>query len=87
VTLAQKSGLVGVNAICPKGTSGKWTMRSYVTDLPITTEIDSYKYVKLNDYLDGAMRSGQIMPGRFIRQRTISRWGQHPNVPNNKAFR
>jgi minor fimbrial subunit len=40
----------------PEGTTGKSTMRSYVTSLPITTVIDSYKYVKLNDYLDGAMQ-------------------------------
>ena len=76
VTLAQKSGLVGVNAICPKGTTGKSTMRSYVTSLPITTVIDGYKYVKLNDYLDGTF----YPPSDYIQM------GQHPNVPNNKAF-
>ncbi|HED3853114.1 type 1 fimbria D-mannose specific adhesin FimH [Enterobacter soli] len=86
VTLAQKSGLVGVNAICPKGTSGKWTMRSYVTDLPITTEIDSYKYVKLNDYLDGAMQIHDDYAGTFYPPANYIQMGQHPNVPNNKAF-
>jgi P pilus assembly protein, pilin FimA len=86
VTLAQKSGLVGVYAICPKGTSGKTTMRSYVTDLPITTEIDSYKYVKLNDYLDGAMQIHDDFAGTFYPPANFIQMGQHPNVPNNKAF-
>jgi minor fimbrial subunit len=86
VTLAQKSGLVGVNAICPKGTSGKSTMRSYVTDLPITTVIDSYKYVKLNDYLDGAMQIHDDFAGTFYPPADYIQMGQHPNVPNNKAF-
>ncbi len=40
----RKIRLVGVNAICPKGTTGKSTMRSYVTSLPITTVFDGYKY-------------------------------------------
>ena len=62
ITLAQKSGLVGVSAICPKGTTGKSTMRSYVTDLPVTTEIDSYKYVQLNDYLDGVTLDQLVAP-------------------------
>ncbi|MCE9993140.1 type 1 fimbria D-mannose specific adhesin FimH [Enterobacter asburiae] len=86
VTLAQKSGLVGVYAICPKGTSGKTTMRSYVTDLPVTTEIDSYKYVKLNDYLDGAMQIHDDFAGTFYPPANYIQMGQHPNVPNNKAF-
>ena len=86
VTLAQKSGLVGVNAICPKGTSGKSTMRSYVTDLPVTTEIDNYKYVQLNDYLDGAMQIHDDFAGTFYPPAKYIQMGQHPNVPNNKAF-
>ena len=86
VTLAQKSGLVGVNAICPRGTTGKSTMRSYVTDLPITTVIDSYKYVKLNEYLDGAMQIHDDFAGTFYPPANYIQMGQHPNVPNNKAF-
>ncbi|WP_320708595.1 type 1 fimbria D-mannose specific adhesin FimH [Enterobacter cloacae] len=86
VTLAQKSGLVGVNAICPRGTTGKSTMRSYVTSLPITTVIDSYKYVKLNDYLDGAMQIHDDYAGTFYPPSNYIQMGQHPNVPNNKAF-
>jgi len=86
VTLAQKSGLVGVNASCPKGTSGKSTMRSYTTDLPITTVIDNYKYVQLNDYLDGAMQIHDDFAGTFYPPANFIQMGQHPNVPNNKAF-
>ena len=65
ITLSQKSGLVGVNAICPKGTTGKSTMRSYVTDLPVTSVEDNYQYVKLNDYLEGAMQIHDDFAGTF----------------------
>lgn len=61
-------------------------MRSYVTDLPITTVIDSYKYVKLNEYLDGAMQIHDDFAGTFYPPANYIQMGQHPNVPNNKAF-
>lgn len=75
VTLSQKSQWVGVNAVCPKGTSGTTTRRSYVTDFPITSTIDNYKYLKLNDYLDGAMKITDSAAGVFYPRKTLSRWG------------
>ena len=86
VTLAQKSGLVGVNAICPKGTTGKSTMRSYVTSLPITTVIDGYKYVKLNDYLDGAMQIHDDYAGTFYPPSDYIQMGQHLTFRTTKRF-
>lgn len=86
VTLAQKSGLVGVNAICPKGTTGKSTMRSYVTSLPITTVIDGYKYVKLNDYLDGAMQILMTTRAPSIHRQTTFRWGSTLTFRTTKRF-
>ncbi|WP_253378652.1 type 1 fimbria D-mannose specific adhesin FimH [unidentified bacterial endosymbiont] len=86
VTLAQKSGLVGVNAICPRGTTGRSTMRSYVTSLPVTTVIDSYKYLKLNDYLDGAMQIHDDFVGTFYPPANFIQMGEHHNVSNNSPF-
>ncbi|ABP59675.1 type 1 fimbria D-mannose specific adhesin FimH [Enterobacter sp. 638] len=86
VTLAEKSQWVGVNAVCPKGTSGNTTKRSYVTDFPITSTIDSYKYLKLNDYLDGAMKITDSYAGVFYPPQRFIQMGNHPNVSKNKPF-
>lgn len=86
VTLSEKSGLVGVYAICPKGTSGKTTMRSYVTDLSVVSVEDNYKYLKLNDYLNGAMQIHDDYAGNFYPPANYIQMGSHPNVPNNKEF-
>lgn len=75
VTLSEKSQWVGVNAVCPKGTTGNTTRRSYVTDYPITGTSDRYQYLKLNDYLDGAMKITDSYAGEFYPRKTISRWG------------
>lgn len=53
VTLPEKSGWVGVQAICPTGTNVNYTYRSYVSDMPTNTTDGGYKYLKLNDYLEG----------------------------------
>ena len=55
VVLPEKSGWVGVSAICPPGTLVNYTYRSYVTNFIVQETIDNYKYMKLNDYLLGAM--------------------------------
>lgn len=86
VTLAQKSQWVGVNAVCPKGTSGTTTKRSYVTDFPITSTIDGYKYLKLNEYLDGAMKITDSASGVFYPPQNYIQMGSHPNVAKNQPF-
>lgn len=53
--LPEKSGWVGVSAICPPGTLVNYTYRSYVTNFIVQETIDNYKYMQLNDYLLGAM--------------------------------
>jgi len=86
VTLAQKSGQVGVNATCPAGTSGKTTKRSYVTDLPIQETLDGYKYLKINDYLNGGMRITDSYAGVFYPPLNYIQMGSHSNVPKQKPF-
>src|SRR5690606_16866099 len=80
VTLSEKSQWVGVNAVCPKGTSGNTTKRSYVTDFPVTGTSDGYQYLKLNDYLDGAMKITDSYAGTFYPPRKYIQMGSHPNV-------
>jgi minor fimbrial subunit len=75
----------GVNAVCPKGTSGNTTKRSYVTDCPVTGTSDGYQYLKLNDYLDGAMKITDSYAGVFYPPKTISRW-EPPQRLKNKPF-
>lgn len=86
VTLAEKSQWVGVNAVCPKGTSGNTTKRSYVTDFPITSTIDGYNYLKLNEYLDGAMKITDSYSGVFYPPQNFIQMGSHPNVSKNQPF-
>lgn len=86
VTLSQKTGLVGVKATCPKGTSGNTTMRSYRTDLPVTSVEDRFQYVKLNEYLDGAMKINDDSAGDFYPPADYIQMGTHPNVSKNQPF-
>ncbi|HFE4568169.1 type 1 fimbrin D-mannose specific adhesin FimH, partial [Escherichia coli] len=51
VVLPEKSGWVGVSAICPPGTLVNYTYRSYVTNFIVQETIDNYKYMQLHDYL------------------------------------
>ena len=86
VTLSEKSQWVGVNAVCPKGTTGNTTKRSYVTDYPVTGTSDGYQYLKLNDYLDGAMKVTDDWAGVFYPPKSYIQMGSHPNVSKNKPF-
>lgn len=86
VTLAQKSGLVGVNALCPQGTTGTSTLRSYVTDLPVTSVEDNFQYLKLNDYLEGAMQIEDSFAGTFFPPANYIQMGNHDNVSKQKPF-
>ncbi|ENZ7276102.1 TPA: hypothetical protein J1300_002731, partial [Escherichia coli] len=46
VVLPEKSGWVGVSAICPPGTLVNYTYRSYVTNFIVQETIDNYKYMQ-----------------------------------------
>ena len=86
VTLSQKSGWVGVQAVCPAGTTGTTTTRSYVTSFPIVSTENNFKYLKLNDYLDGAMQITDSSSGTFYPPANYVQMGSHPNVPKQQAF-
>ncbi|AHG20870.2 adhesin [Chania multitudinisentens RB-25] len=86
VTLPEKSGWVGIKATCPAGTTGYVTYRSYVTTLPIQETLDGYQYLKLNDYLNGAMSITDSAAGIFYPPQDYVRMGEHTNVPQQKPF-
>ncbi|VEA41317.1 adhesin [Salmonella enterica subsp. enterica] len=65
MTLPEKSGWVGVNATCPAGTTVNYTYRSYVSELPVQSTEGNFKYLKLNDYLLGAMSITDSVAGVF----------------------
>lgn len=86
VTLPEKSGWVGVNATCPAGTTVDYTYRSYVTELPVQSTEGGFQYLKLNDYLLGAMSITDSYAGLFYPPRDYIRMGHHPNVPKQQPF-
>ncbi|MDM2824151.1 type 1 fimbria D-mannose specific adhesin FimH [Citrobacter sp. Cpo089] len=86
VTLPEKSGWIGVNATCPAGTTVNYTYRSYVTELPVQSTENGFQYLKLNDYLLGAMSITDSSAGLFYPPRNYIRMGTHPNVPKQQPF-
>jgi len=86
ITLAAKSGWVGVNATCPAGTQGNTTMRSYVSSLPVQETIGGYKYMKLNDYLEGAMSITDSYAGQFFPPRNYIQMGSDSAVSKQQPF-
>lgn len=78
-----------VTAVCPKhnsSESGNYTRRSYLTEFPIVETIGGYKYLKLNDYLLGAMSIKDSYAGVFYPPAEYVQMGKHPNVSKGTAF-
>ncbi len=86
VTLPEKSGWIGVYATCPAGTTVNYTYRSYVTTLPVQKVESNFQYLKLNDYLDGAMQITDSAVGMFYPPRNYIRMGVHNDVSKQKPF-
>jgi minor fimbrial subunit len=60
-----------------------------VTDYQVTGTSDGYQYLKLNDYLDGAMKITDSYAGVFYPPKNYIQMGSHPNVSKTDrlAFR
>lgn len=86
VTLPEKSGWIGVYATCPAGTTVNYTYRSYVTTLPVQNTEGGFQYLKLNDYLQGAMQITDSAVGVFYPPRNYIRMGVHTDVSKQKPF-
>ncbi|EQA5015250.1 TPA: fimbrial protein [Escherichia coli] len=88
VVLPEKSGWVGVSAICPPGTLVNYTYRSYVTNFIVQETIDNYKYMQLHDYLLGAMSLvDSVMDSRLIfRLKVIRPFINMVEIPRQVMF-
>ena len=75
-----------MNATCPAGTSVNYTYRSYVTELPVQSTEGGFQYLKLNDYLLGAMSITDSYAGLFYPPRNYIRMGVDSNVSKQKPF-
>ncbi|MFC6051673.1 adhesin [Acinetobacter sp. Ac_877] len=78
-----------VTAVCPKHSSSESnnrTRRSYVTEFPIVETLGGYQYLKLNDYLLGAMAITDSYAGTFYPPVDHKQMGSHPNVSKGTAF-
>lgn len=61
------------------------TARAYITDEPVVEDTGSYKYIRINDYLLGAMRINDSAAGTFYPPRRLY-MGSHPNVDYSRPF-
>lgn len=86
VTLPEKSGWIGVYATCPAGTKTNRTWRSYVTTLPVQSTESGFQYLKLNDYLQGAMQITDTAAGIFYPPKNYIAMGTHTNVSLQQPF-
>lgn len=78
-----------VTAVCPKHNSiqsNNSTKRSYLTNLQVVETIGGYKFLKLNDYLLGAMSIKDGTAGIFYPPAEYVQMGKHPNVSKGKEF-
>ena len=83
-----KTGTVSVYATCPKKVFGtNYTIRSYTTSYPITSTEGEFQYLKLNDYLDGAMRITDGGKNREIYPPQLNvHMGKNSSVSQGKSF-
>ncbi|HCM63878.1 MAG TPA: adhesin [Morganella sp. (in: Bacteria)] len=75
-----------VDGICPVHKGNSTTMRSYVANTPVVETEGKYKYLKLNDYLIGAMSITDSYSGTFYPPQEYVQMGMHPNVVLGKPF-
>ena len=68
-TQVVRSGDINMHAICPKVSSNKdnYTYRSYVSNYPVVETSGNWKYLSLNDYLEGALRVTDAVAGEYLR--------------------
>ncbi|MFW1800776.1 fimbrial protein [Acinetobacter nematophilus] len=80
----------GVRAKCDRHNasqvSNNFTMRSYVTDLPVVETINRYQYLSMNEYLIGAMKITDSWSGDFYPPANYVQMGRHPNVSQGRDF-
>ncbi|WP_353885396.1 fimbrial protein [Acinetobacter bereziniae] len=69
----------------PSSTSYNFTNRAYVTNEPIVEKIGAYQFIRINEYLLGAMQINDSAIGTFHPPARIN-MGSHPNVSTGGSF-
>jgi len=80
------SSSVGVNAICPAGTKENYTMRSYVSPYPVVHTEGKFSYLKLNEYLQSAIRITDSAKGDYYPPVNYFKMGTTNAIENHTAF-
>lgn len=86
VTLPGHDSGVNVQAICDPSYHDNYTYRSYVTDFPVTRVIDGYKFLSLNDYLEGAMSITDSVVGTFYPPVEYKKMGYWERIHKGSVF-
>lgn len=86
VDVPGNSGRVNVSAICPIGTTEGYTLRSYLTDMPVVRTEGPWQFLKLNDYLEGAMSITDGYAGQFFPPVSYKQMGYDDAVKTNNGF-
>lgn len=69
----------------PYSVEYNYTNRAYQTNEPIVENTGTFKYLRINDYLIGAMRITDSAAGTFYPPARVQ-MGSHPNVSKGEAF-
>lgn len=76
-----------VQAVCiPHQTNNPQTKRSYITTLPTLETVNEFKYLRINEYLSGAMLINDSAAGNFYPPEKYVQMGNYPTVPHGKPF-
>lgn len=82
-----KSSIGTVTAVCPKtGTSSIRSYRSYRSDLAVAETLSSFKYMKINDYLEAAMSITDSSAGTFYPPVDYVQMGGSKDVAQGNEF-
>lgn len=87
-TQVVRSGDIHMNANCPKVASNRnnYTYRSYVSNYPVVETSGSWKYLQLNDYLEGALRVTDAVAGDVYAPANYAKMGTDGCVSNGCNF-
>lgn len=82
-----KASIGSVYAICPKTGSSKIpSYRSYKSSMSIAETVGNYKFLKINDYLEGAMSITDTDAGTFYPPVDYAQMGSTKVVAQGKEF-
>ncbi|HDG1668079.1 fimbrial protein [Kluyvera ascorbata] len=87
-TQVVRSGDINMHATCPKVISDRsnYTYRSYVSNYPVVETSGNWKYLSLNDYLEGALRVTDTIAGDIYAPANYAKMGQDNCVSNGCNF-